>query len=89
MSVSCVDIRRALSRKCAALGIPVSGIFELTPRCNLQCSMCYVRLTPEEMAPFGQERTTAQWLDLAEKARDSGYSERGFYHVCQNQGFYL
>lgn len=34
--------------------------------------MCYVRLTPEEMKPLGQERTTQQWLALAEQARDSG-----------------
>ena len=61
----CADIKRNLSRKCAALGIPVSGIFELTPRCNLRCRMCYVRLTPEEMAPLGQEQTTQQWLELA------------------------
>ena len=61
----CADIKRSLSRKCAAMGIPVSGIFELTPRCNLRCRMCYVRLTPEEMAPLGQEQTTGQWLELA------------------------
>ena len=68
----CADVRRSLCRKCAGLGIPVSGIFELTPRCNLRCRMCYVRLTPEEMAPLGQERTTRQWLELAKQARDSG-----------------
>ena len=66
------DIKRILSRKCAGLGIPVSGIFELTPRCNLRCKMCYVRLTPEEMEPLGKERTTQQWLELARQARDEG-----------------
>ena len=68
----CSDIRRSLGRKCADLGIPVNGIFELTPRCNLRCKMCYVRLTPEEMEPLGHERTTDQWLELARQARDSG-----------------
>lgn len=68
----CSDVRRSLCQKCARLGIPVSGIFELTPRCNLRCRMCYVRLTPEEMAPLGQERTLEQWLDLAQQAHDSG-----------------
>ena len=68
----CSDIRRSLCRKCAALGIPVSGIFELTPRCNLKCRMCYVRLTPEQMAPLGQERSAEQWIELARQARDSG-----------------
>ena len=72
MSDTCADIRRSLSRKCAGLGIPVSAFFELTPRCNLQCKMCYVRLTPEQMAHIGQERTAAQWLDLARQARDAG-----------------
>ena len=27
-----------------AKGIPISGTFELTPRCNISCKMCYVHL---------------------------------------------
>lgn len=65
-------IRRTLARRCALRAIPVSGIFELTPRCNLQCKMCYVRLTPAQMAPIGRELTAAQWLALARDARDAG-----------------
>ena len=72
MSQTSADIRRFLSRKCAGLGIPVNGVFELTPRCNLRCKMCYVRLTPEQMAPLGSERTAEQWLDMARQARDAG-----------------
>lgn len=72
MSNSCADIRRTLCRKCAGLGIPVSGIFELTPRCNLRCKMCYVRLTPEQMAPLGRERTAAEWIDMGRQTRDAG-----------------
>lgn len=67
-----VNVRQLLSRKCALLGIPVSGIFELTPRCNLQCKMCYVRLTPEDMQPLGRERTAEEWIRLAREARDGG-----------------
>ena len=70
--MTCADIRRALCRKCAGLGIPVSGIFELTPRCNLQCRMCYVRLTPEQMAPIGRERTAAEWIEMGRATRDAG-----------------
>ncbi|MBQ3214968.1 MAG: radical SAM protein [Oscillospiraceae bacterium] len=66
------DIRRSLTHRCAGLGIPVSGTFELTPRCNLRCRMCYVRLTPEQMAPIGQERTAQQWLEMAQWAKDAG-----------------
>lgn len=68
----CSDIRRALNLKCATLGIPSNGIFELTPRCNLRCKMCYVRLDPEQMAAIGQEYTAAQWLDMGRQVRDAG-----------------
>ncbi|MBR4034546.1 MAG: radical SAM protein, partial [Clostridia bacterium] len=66
------DIRRTLTKRCARLGIPVSGTFELTPRCNLRCKMCYVRLTPEQMKPLGKERTAAEWLAVAREAVDAG-----------------
>lgn len=66
------NIRQVLSRRCAALGIPVSGTFELTPRCNLRCRMCYVRLTPEQMAPIGRELTAEEWLELAAQAKEAG-----------------
>lgn len=72
MSPSWSHVRRMLCNKCAALGIPVSGVFELTPRCNLRCKMCYVRLTPEQMTPLGQERTAQQWVELGRQARDAG-----------------
>ena len=35
--------------KAFAEGIPISGTFELTPRCNFNCKMCYVHLQPEEI----------------------------------------
>lgn len=66
------QIRRVISQKCAAAGVPCSGIFELTPRCNLQCKMCYVRMTPEQMAPIGRERTAEEWLAFAREAVDAG-----------------
>ncbi|MBQ7801733.1 MAG: radical SAM protein [Oscillospiraceae bacterium] len=66
------NIRKLLTRRCANLGIPVSGNFELTPRCNLRCKMCYVRLSPEQMAPIGRERTAAEWLRLGREACDAG-----------------
>ena len=66
------DIRRTLTRQCANLGIPVQGTFELTPRCNLRCKMCYVRMTPEQMAPLGRERTTEEWLEFARSAVSQG-----------------
>lgn len=66
------EIKRGLMTIGARQKLPISGSFELTPRCNLNCSMCYVRMTPEEMAPIGRERTTEEWLDMGRQARDAG-----------------
>lgn len=55
-----------------ALGLPTSGTFELTPRCNFNCKMCYVHLTQAEVDQRGKELTAAQWLDIACQAKDAG-----------------
>lgn len=53
------------------LGLPISGTFELTARCNFNCRMCYVHLqnSPELEA---KELTADQWLELGRQARDAG-----------------
>ena len=51
------------------LGLPIGGSFELTARCNFNCPMCYVHLK-QDVEP--RELTAAQWISLAEQARDAG-----------------
>ena len=65
-------IKERLQRKAAQAGVPISGTFELTPRCNLSCRMCYVRMSPEEMKPYGRELTAREWISLGEQATQSG-----------------
>lgn len=61
-----------LHMKGTQLGIPVGGTFELTPRCNFNCKMCYVHLTQEEQQKRGRELTTEEWLRIGKEARDAG-----------------
>lgn len=61
-----------LHTKAAAKGVPVSGTFELTPRCNLACRMCYVRMSVAEERAAGCELTADEWLRIAEAARAKG-----------------
>lgn len=61
-----------LHTKAAANGVPVSGTFELTPRCNLACRMCYVRMSAAEERAAGCELTAGEWLRIAEAARAKG-----------------
>lgn len=65
-------LSRYLHEKGRKLGLPVSGTLELTPRCNFNCKMCYIHLTPEEQRQRGSERTLAQWLALAQELREAG-----------------
>ena len=62
-----------IHQKGARLGLPVTGTFELTPRCNFNCNMCYVHQTETQAAQGGRrELTTAEWLAIAEEARKAG-----------------
>jgi len=50
--------------------IPISGSFELTPLCNLDCRMCYIHLSD----PGVRERMLSgdEWIRLMEQAVDRG-----------------
>lgn len=62
----------SLIQKARRQHIPVTGALELLPLCNMNCDMCYVRLSPKEMRRAGRLRTTEEWLSLAEELRQSG-----------------
>ena len=58
--------------KAGELGIPLSGTFELTARCNLDCRMCYIHRRANDAAALRGEKTGAQWLALAEECCREG-----------------
>ena len=64
-------VRKFLSFKARDKGIPISGSFELTPLCNLDCRMCYVHLNKEQMNG-AQLLTVEQWKDIMQQAIDAG-----------------
>ena len=49
-------------------GIPVSGTFELTQRCNFNCKMCYVH----DCTKKKDSLSTEDWLNLAQQAKEAG-----------------
>lgn len=65
-------LSKYLHAKGNLLGFPAGGTFELTPRCNFNCKMCYVHLTEEEQRARGRELTTAEWLQIGREAKDAG-----------------
>lgn len=61
--------------------VPLSGTFELTPFCNFQCVMCYVRLTKEQADRQGKMLRAADWIAIAQQAK-----EMGMLNLCLTGG---
>ena len=57
-----------LHDKAANEGIPLSGTFELTQRCNFNCEMCYVHDANKKDDPISAE----QWIDMGRQAKEAG-----------------
>lgn len=58
--------------KSSGEGVPLSGTFELTARCNLDCKMCYIHKRANDASALSRERTTEQWLSLAGECQKAG-----------------
>lgn len=54
-----------LFAKAAEKGIPLSGSFELTSRCNLDCKMCYIHKRANDAKVLADEKTTEEWIAIA------------------------
>ena len=57
-----------LHARANAAGVPLAGTFELTPRCNFSCRMCYVH---ENVDP-AMELSAKEWIELGKQCRDAG-----------------
>lgn len=64
-------MRRFLNFKARDKGVPISGSFELTPLCNLDCRMCYVHLQKAQMQGV-QLLSVEQWKQIIQQAIDAG-----------------
>lgn len=64
-------VRNYMEQKARKANTPISGYFELTPLCNLDCKMCFVHLNAEQM---GDARllNVFQWQDIMQQAIDAG-----------------
>ncbi len=63
-----------LEKKARVMNVPFGGQFELTPLCNLNCAMCYVHLTKEQMGDTPL-LTVNQWKDIMYQAFSAGMFE--------------
>ena len=72
MSNSWNDTNEMLTRHAVKNRVPFMGTFELTPRCNLQCKMCYIRQNTNDEIALSKELPAKEWIRIGEEARDAG-----------------
>ena len=63
--------KRQMVRAAKEMEQPVVGHFELTPRCNLDCKMCYIH-NQESNALRDRELSTEKWKQIFDDAFDCG-----------------
>ncbi len=66
------SIQALLRPDADAAHTPMSGTIELLPLCNMDCRMCYVRQTKEEMNAQGRMLTCDEWLHIVDEACEMG-----------------
>lgn len=69
---SAIWLEEKLCIKATQKRLPLGGSLELLPLCNMNCAMCYVRLSREEMERKGRIRSAGEWLDLASYMKKQG-----------------
>ncbi len=51
---------------------PLHATIEITPLCNMDCNMCYVRLTKSEAKQRGHILSALEWLQIGEEIKQAG-----------------
>lgn len=65
-------VERAMMLEASVRCVPLNGSMELLPLCNMNCDMCYVRLSRAQMEAQGRMRTGAEWLALGREMAQAG-----------------
>lgn len=65
-------VEQYLSNMASLKWRPIAATFELLPACNMDCKMCYVRMSMKEMSKYGEIMDTDEWLKIGKQAVDEG-----------------
>mgnify|MGYP001157719689 FL=1 len=65
-------LTKYLHLKASITKTPISGTFELSPLCNMDCKMCYIKMSKEKQERITRLRTKEEWIELAQKAKEKG-----------------
>ena len=66
------QLEQLITAKADRQKVPIGGSIELLPLCNMNCKMCYIRMSRAEMEQQGRLRRVDEWLEIARQAREAG-----------------
>ncbi len=72
MQIETNTIEKAMLCRASAAQRPITGTLELLPICNMNCDMCYIRLSRTEMEKKGRMRTADEWISMGEEMERAG-----------------
>lgn len=52
--------------------VPIGGTIELLPICNMDCKMCYIKTSVNEMNKMGRVLTVEEWIEIVKQLKDNG-----------------
>ena len=65
-------LEKMMLSRAAAAQRPINGTLELLPLCNMNCDMCYIRLSRAEMEERGRLHTADEWISLGRQMQQAG-----------------
>ncbi len=65
-------VEQALCNKADQKQIPIAGNIELLPLCNMDCKMCFAKMTRAQMLAHAPMRSWQEWLHFCQEAADMG-----------------
>lgn len=66
------DLERYLIQKATAIGSPIKVTLELTPFCNLDCKMCYIHHSQDEIQAEGGLKPISYWKSMIPEMKKMG-----------------
>ena len=65
-------IEQRICNKADLARIPIAGNIELLPLCNMDCKMCFAKMTKEQMESHAPMHSYKEWLKVAKEMSDAG-----------------
>ena len=72
LTIETNTMEKMLLQRAASVQRPINGSLELLPLCNMNCDMCYVRLSHAETEKKGGLHTADEWINLGWEMQKAG-----------------